>query len=60
MTIVGDKKRFLTAVVTDSGYSGVTKRHRFGGGCGFIEQRGVSDIEPCQIRYHRLKVQQRF
>ena len=36
------------------------KRHRFGGGGRLIEQRGVGDVEPGQIRDHGLEVEQRF
>ena len=38
----------------------MTKRHRFGGGGRFVEQRRVRDIQRGQIGDHRLKIQQRF
>ena len=38
----------------------VAHRHRFGGGGGFVEQRGVGDVERGQIGDHRLEIQQRF
>jgi hypothetical protein len=39
-----------------------TERHRhgFGGGGGFVEHRGVGDIERGEVGHHRLKIQQRF
>src|SRR5207247_3909910 len=60
MTIVGDKKSFLVAGVTAPGYSGMTKRHRLGGGRGFIEQRRISDVERSQIHDHLLEIEQRL
>ncbi len=36
------------------------ERHRFGGSGGFIEQRGIGDVEPGEIADHRLEVEQRF
>ena len=38
----------------------MAKRHRFGGGGGFIEQRRVRDVERGQIGDHRLEIQERF
>ena len=38
----------------------VAQGHRFRGGGGFVEQRGVGDIQPGQVNDHRLEVQQRF
>ena len=38
----------------------VAKRHRFGGGGGFVEQRGVGDIERGQVGDHRLEIEQRL
>ena len=38
----------------------VTERHRFGGGGGFVEQRGVGDIERGEVGDHRLEIEQRF
>ena len=40
--------------------NGVTKRHCFGGGRGFIQQRGVRNVESRQIDDHLLEIQQRF
>ena len=34
--------------------------HRFGGGRGFIEQRGIRDVEPGEVADHRLEVEQRL
>ena len=34
--------------------------HRFGGRRGFIQQRRRSDLHPCQVGDHRLKVEQPF
>ena len=38
----------------------VAQVHRFGGGGGFIEQRGIRNVEAGQINHHCLEVQQRF
>ena len=38
----------------------VRHRHRFGGGGGFVEQRGVGDVERGEVGDHRLEIQQRF
>ena len=54
MAIVGDEKSFSI------GNGGVTKRHRFGCGGRFVEQRCVRDVELGQIDDHRLKIEQRF
>src|SRR5438128_12696131 len=50
MTIVGDEKFVST------GSDRMTKRHRFGGGGGFVQQRGVGDLEPGQVGNHGLEV----
>ena len=34
--------------------------HGFGGGCGFVEQRAVGNVEAGQVHDHLLIVQQRF
>ena len=34
--------------------------HRLGGGGGLVEQGGVRDLEPGEIRYHRLEGEQRL
>ena len=54
VTIVGDKKRF--AIRDDR----MTKRHRFGGGRGFIKQRRIGNLERCQVGDHRLEVEEGF
>jgi hypothetical protein len=36
------------------------QRHRFGGGCRFIEHRRVGDRHGGQVADHRLKIDQRF
>ena len=54
MAIVCDEKHFSI------GNDRMTKRHRFGGGGGFIEKRRVRDIERGKIGNHRLKIKQRF
>ena len=36
------------------------QRHRFRRGGGFIEQRGVGDVEPGEIADHGLEIEQRF
>ena len=38
----------------------MTKRHRFGGGGGFVEQRRVGDLERRQVGDHRLEIEERF
>ena len=38
----------------------MTHHHRFGAGGGFVEERGVGDVETGEIGNHRLKIQQRF
>ena len=38
----------------------VAHRHRLGGGGGFVEQRGVGDVERGEVGDHRLEIQQRF
>jgi hypothetical protein len=50
-----DKERFGLGLRRALG-----QRHRFGRGGGFIEQRGVGDIEPGEIADHGLEVEQRF
>ena len=35
-------------------------RHGLGGGGGFVEQRGVGDVEAGEVGDHRLEIQQRF
>ena len=35
-------------------------RHRFGGGRGFVEQRGIGQFQPGHVDDHLLEVQQRF
>ena len=52
MTIVGDEERFSIRC------NRVAKRHRFGGGRGFIQQRRVRDIAS-QVRDHLLEIEQR-
>src|SRR4029450_1675118 len=54
MAVVGDNKRFSIWNAS------VTERHRFGGGCGFIEQRRVGDVERGQVRNHCLEIEQCF
>ena len=54
MTIVSDKKRF--AISSDC----MTKRHRFSCSRGFIKQRGIGDLEPCQVGDHGLKIEEGF
>ena len=54
MTIVGDEKRFAI------GNRRVAKRHRFGGGGGFVEERRVSDVELGKIDNHGLEIEQRL
>ena len=34
--------------------------HRFGGGSGFVQQRGVGDLHAGQVHDHGLEIQQRF
>ena len=38
----------------------MTKRHRFGGGRGFIKQRRIGNLERCQVSDHRLEVEEGF
>ena len=38
----------------------VAHRHRLGAGGGFVEERGVRDVERGEIGDHRLKIQERF
>ena len=40
--------------------SRVAHRHRLGGGGGFVEQRGVGDVEAGEVGDHRLEIQERF
>ena len=54
MTNVGDKKS------VPAGHDRVAKRHRFGRRGGFVEHRGIGDIERGQIGDHRLEIEQRF
>ena len=54
MAIVGDEKS------SSIGSDGATKRHRFGRGRCFIEQRRVGDIELRKIDNHGLEIEQRF
>jgi hypothetical protein len=39
---------------------GVEHGHRLGGGGGFVEQRGVGDVEAGQVGDHGLEIEQRF
>ncbi len=39
---------------------GLRQMHRFGRSGAFIEQRGVRDLEPGQVRHHRLEVEERL
>ena len=57
--------RLRVAIVRDeesvsAGGNGVTERHRFGGGGGFIEERRVRDVERRQVLDHGLEIQERF
>ena len=36
------------------------QRHAFGGGGGFVQQRGVGDVQTGEVDHHLLVVQQRF
>ena len=54
MAIVSDEK------ILPLRNSGVTKRHRFGGGGGFVEHRCVGNVELGKIDNQCLKIQQRF
>ena len=54
MTIIGHEESF--PIRNDC----VTKRHRLGGGCGFVQQRRICDIKCSQIHDHLLKIQQRL
>ena len=56
MTGFGDEEDVRVAVAVD----GVAEVHRFSGGGGFVEQRGVGNVHRCQIGDHRLEIQQRF
>lgn len=38
----------------------VAHHHRLGAGGGFVQERGVGDVESGQVRDHRLKIQERF
>src|SRR5436305_12200862 len=49
MTIIGDKKRFPIR------NNRVTKRHRFSGGRGFVQEGRICDVERCQVDDHLLK-----
>ena len=54
VTIIGDEERFAIW------NSCVTKRHRFSGGCRFVQQRRVRDVERREVDDHLLEIQQRF
>ena len=50
-----DKERFCFRLRGTLG-----QRHRFGRSGGFVEQRGIGDIEPGEIADHGLEVEQRL
>ena len=54
MTIIIDEEGF--AIWNDR----VTKRHRFGGSSGFVQQRCVRDVERSQVHDHLLEIEECF
>ena len=38
----------------------MAKGHRFRRGRGFVEQRGIGNVESGQVRHHRLEIDERF
>ena len=60
MTFRRNKKRTGTMRVSARGCGCAAERHRLGGGGGFVQHRGIRDIETGQVRHHRLKIKQRL
>ena len=55
MYVIGNKERVGSVLACS-----FTKRHRFGSGGCFIQQRSVRHFHSCQIHHHLLKRQQAF